>query len=380
MQKEGQCSECGWDRTWGCRFDCPLHMPPADPRNYRVWADIQKEGYRSLGENAASRLAEERREKNWQARHPDVPYQDRYRYIENQEREVMKALEEAADRIVELEQQEDIATTALAFEMGDVVLSVCPPGEHGINTGRLSRLGELVSERGGRTGIETLRSRAWVSATVQDVIRITSVPWGVYQALAGEPSPEKLQELLETVSKPNPNRPDGRWTVNAARALRGLKPAGNPERGSVEHMAPEEKVEQFRQLAAEPEVTQTALRNPETRTQVREAALLADAEQYAAEAHEPDEPTVSMGEVLRREREAVASDLPLQFDRVLEQINRFAVQNTAEDVASVLVQRRDLDYLKMCGDITDSVTTWLTALRNELRRQSSPRLVREGVA
>ena len=41
----GHCIACGHHEDWGCDFRCPIHMPPRRQRDYRMWADIQKQGY-----------------------------------------------------------------------------------------------------------------------------------------------------------------------------------------------------------------------------------------------------------------------------------------------------------------------------------------------
>jgi len=56
------CPACGWPRSAGCVFGCPEKKPPAEPGDYRHWADLQIEKWREMGQAHVKRCPVFKRE------------------------------------------------------------------------------------------------------------------------------------------------------------------------------------------------------------------------------------------------------------------------------------------------------------------------------
>ena len=166
----------------------------------------------------------------------------------------MLSFDEAVERIRELSQQEGLT----AFEMGDVVLELCPLGEVGVSNDRDAILGQLAEPTG--VSAETLRERRLVAARTPKEVRTTFSSWSVALLIAKQGDPGERQRLLRLVTQTKPTNPRYKtWTVNAVRDLQGKAPTWAADAVVAAEMAsPETKAEVFQTLAADDHIVNEA--------------------------------------------------------------------------------------------------------------------------
>jgi hypothetical protein len=156
------------------------------------------------------------------------------------------SLDEAAERIKAL----DVEGSSNAFEMGDIALAAVPIVETEFDEttegqafagsagqfkdqGVTATLKELADKAG--VSWKTIKNRRFVSARVPVALRKATGGWWIYHRIANVPDPDHRAELLDLVSRPNPEREDGRWTEAALRPYLPKRPSvGSAPKDSLE--------------------------------------------------------------------------------------------------------------------------------------------------